>query len=107
MEQLIHNMMKWASISGKRLKQEREIETAFGETLSWQYFDYARTHQIKKRNVPTAILYAEKDHLTRRSTIDQFVAQFGCKLTVANSGEPLFHTSQQLKILNRWTEDLF
>jgi alpha-beta hydrolase superfamily lysophospholipase len=106
MEKLICNMMRCASVSEKRLKQEREIETDFGEILSWQYLDFVKKHPIKKWNAPTAILYAEKDNLTERNIIDKFVAQFRCKLTVAENGEHWFHTSEQLEILDQWTEAL-
>jgi len=106
MERLIGNMMMWASVSEERLKFEKEIETDFGETLSWEYLDFVRKHPIDKWNAPTEILYAEKDTLIERDTVDKFVKQFGCKLTVAKNGEHWFGTPEQLETLARWTEAL-
>ncbi len=71
MEKLIADMMLWADVSEQQLLEEKEIETAFGETLSWEYLQYVRNNQIDW-HVPTEILYAGKDHLTSRETIETF-----------------------------------
>lgn len=49
-----------------------------------------------------AILYAGKDHLTARETVDDFARRFGCAVTVMENGEHWFHTEEQLAVLDTW-----
>lgn len=104
MAELISTMMGWAGVSEEALKLRQEIPTEFGETLSWQYLQYARSHPIQTWNVPTAILYAGRDNLTPRTTAEGFAQQFGCALTIMEEGEHWFHTPEQLAVLKDWTE---
>ncbi len=104
MEKLIRNMMLWASVDEESLEREGEIPTNFGETLSWDYLQYAKTHPITKWVAPTALLYAGQDNLTDRRTVDAFVSRFGGKLTVMENGEHWFHTPEQLNMLKKWEE---
>ena len=101
MENLIENMMQWANVTEAELQSQGEIATNFGETLSWKYLCWVRKHKIFW-NVPTEILYAEKDNLTPRKVIDSFVATTGGKLTVMKNGEHWFHTEEQLRFLHDW-----
>lgn len=102
MEKLIHSMMLWANVSEEQLQKEQEIATDFGETLSWRYLQYTKTLPIVTWKASTAILYAGKDNLTDRATVDEFVRRFDCELTVMADGEHWFHTPEQLEVLNRW-----
>ena len=104
MRQLIQSMMLWASADETRLEREGEISTNFGETLSWDYLQYAKAHPIVTWAAPTAILYAGRDNLTGRETVDAFVRRFNCKLTVMETGEHWFHTPEQLAVLKSWEE---
>ena len=104
MERLIRDMMGWAEVSEERLKAEGEIPTGFGETLSWRYLQYAQAHPITNWRTPTAILYAGRDNLTGRETVDSFVCRFGCELTVMENGEHWLHTPEQLSVLKDWEE---
>ena len=104
MEQLIRAMMAQASVSEEDLRRTQEIPTDFGETLSWQYLDYARAHPIRHWPHPTAILCADEDALTPRGTVERFAAQYGCALTVLPGAEHWFHTPEQLEALRRWTQ---
>ena len=101
MQMLICDMMLWANINESELAEKKEIETDFGETLSWNYLCYVREHPIKW-NVPTNILYGEKDNLTSLKTISEFACQIGASLTVMPNGEHWFHTDEQLKFLDAW-----
>ena len=107
MVSLISNMMTWANVSELQLEQENLIPTNFGQTLSWQYWLYAKEHPIKKWNIPTKILFGEKDNLIDNSTIETFSQNFGCELTVIKGGEHWFHTKQQLDILFGWANNSF
>ena len=78
MERLILDMMTWANVSEEELSIKKEIETPFGETLSWEYLSYVRKNPIQW-NIPTGILYAEKDNMTSISTITDFSKKNKCK----------------------------
>ena len=102
MERLILRMMEWAAVTPEQLEKEREIPTAFGETLSWKYLCYVREHPVTHWSVPTRILYAGRDALVERETIEDFVRQSGAELTVMEEGEHWFHTEEQLAVLRQW-----
>ncbi len=104
MDRLIQTMMDWAGVTEEELQARECIQTDFGETLSWQYTQYAKAHPIESWPCPTAILYAGRDHLTPRSEVDAFVQRFHCDLTVLEEGEHWFHTPEQLDELRRWTQ---
>lgn len=104
MEQLILNMMNWANVSEETLCEKKEIPTDFGETLSWKYLCFVRENPIVW-NIPTEILYAEKDNLTSRETIDKFIKNHNAHLTVMENGEHWFHTEEQLTFLNNWLKN--
>ena len=101
MEKLIADMMLWANVTEDELQSKKEIPTAFGETLSWEYLCYVRKHPIKW-SIPTCILYGGKDHLTSRETISEFAEKQGADLTVMEDGEHWFHTNAQMQFLDNW-----
>ena len=101
MEKLIADMMLLANVTEDTLQSKKEIPTAFGETLSWEYLCYVRKHPIKW-NIPTCILYGGKDHLTSRETISEFAEKQGADLTVMEDGEHWFHTAEQMQFLDDW-----
>ena len=101
MEKLIESMMRWANVTGRELEEKREIPTNFGETLSWDYFQYVKSHPIAWR-VPTHILYGELDNLTSLETISAFAEKTGADLTVMPGGEHWFHTDEQMRFLDDW-----
>lgn len=105
MEKLIQDMMHWAGVSEERLKKESLIPTDFGETLSWEYYEYAKAHSITKWQCRADILYAENDNMTARETVDEFAEQFYSSLTVMENGEHWFHTPEQLAVLNQWVAE--
>ena len=101
MEKLITDMMMWSNVTEDALQRKKEIPTAFGETLSWEYLCYVREHPVKW-SIPTCILYGGKDHLTSRETISEFSDRIGAILTVMEEGEHWFHTDEQMKVLDNW-----
>ena len=104
METLICNMMQWSGVTELELTEKREIATAFGETLSWEYLCYVRKHPIIW-NVPTCILYGENDNLTSIETVSAFAKQHHADLTVMPNGEHWFHTEEQMQFLNEWIRE--
>lgn len=105
MEKLIKNMMKWANVSEDELRQAGEIETPFGEKLSWEYLSYVRTHPIEW-NIPTHILYGDKDNLTSFKIISEFAEKTNATLTVMQNGEHWFHTDEQMAFLDDWIRQI-
>lgn len=105
MERLILDMMNWANVSEKDLCEKGEIPTDFGETLSWRYLCYVRDNPIKW-NIPTEILYAGKDNLTSRQTVDIFVECHNANLTIMENGEHWFHTDEQITFLDKWMKNV-
>lgn len=101
MEKLITDMMVWVGVTEDELRRKQEIQTSFGETLSWDYLCYVRAHPIHW-NVPTHILYGEKDHLTDLATISHFAEQTGSSLEIMPCGEHWFHTEPQMRYLKEW-----
>ena len=101
MERLILDMMQWANVTERELKERGSIETAFGETLSWDYLCWVRNHPVSWR-VPTKILYGSRDHLQSIGTIQAFAGQIGAEVTVMEDGEHWFHTEEQMAFLDRW-----
>ncbi len=105
MEKLIAKMMTWANVSEEELREKGVIETSFGQNLSWEYLSYVRRHPIDWK-VPTHILYGSKDNLTSLATISEFAVQTGATLTVMENGEHWFHTTEQMRFLDRWIESV-
>lgn len=70
-EKLICDMMKWSNVTEAELEQRKIIPTEFGEELFWEYLCYVRKHPLNWQ-IPTSILYGEKDNLTSLETIKDF-----------------------------------
>lgn len=101
MEKLISKMMVWANVTEGELYEKGKIETQLGETLSWEYLCYVRSHPLTWM-VSTEILYGEKDNLTDRENVEAFVATNGAGLTIMQNGEHWFHTQEQVKFVDDW-----
>ena len=101
MERLIADMMIWANVTEDELKEKKEIQTAFGETLSWDYLCYVRGNPVTWK-IPTHILYGEKDNLTAYGTIFEFAQRTNSTLSIMKNGEHWFHTEEQMKFLDEW-----
>lgn len=101
MERLILDMMSWAHVTERELREKGEIPTEFGETLSWSYLRFVREHPIRWKP-HTEILYGDGDHLTSRETVEAFLKTHDAALTVMKGGEHWFHTEAQLAFLDDW-----
>ena len=101
MEKLICDMMQWANVTEAELEQRKIIHTDFGEELSWEYLCYVREHPLNWE-IPTSILYGEKDNLTSIETMSAFAEKQGATLTVMKGGKHWFHTEEEMKFLDEW-----
>lgn len=104
MEKLIMDMMGRANVTEDELHNKQTIPTNFGETLSWEYLCYVRANPIQWE-VPTRILYGEKDNLTSYRTISAFADQTHASLTVMKNGEHWFHNKEQMDFLDAWISE--
>ena len=104
MEKLIMDMMIWSNVTEDELQRKKEIPSAFGETLSWEYLCYVRKNPIVW-SIPTCVLFGVKDNLTSLDTIHEFTNRIGAALTVMEYGEHWFHTDEQMKFLDNWIID--
>ena len=101
MEKLISDMMLWAGVNETELREKKEIPTAFDETLSWEYLKWVREHPVSWE-IPTEILYGEKDNMQSFETINGFAEKTGADVTVMPNGEHWFHTDEQMRFLDDW-----
>ena len=101
MESIICGMMKMSGVSEQELYEKSRITTSFGETLSWEYLSYVREHPLQW-DVPTYILFGDRDELTSPETMLAFAADIGASLTVLKGGEHWFHTDEQMRFLDDW-----
>lgn len=105
MPRLIADMLRWVGASEEQLRERGEIATDFGQTLSWSYLSWERRHPVTGWVCPTAILYAGRDNMTGRETVERFAASCRAELTVAEDGEHWFHTPEQLAALRAWERE--
>ena len=101
MEGLIRGMMAGAGVTEAQLREQGTVRIPGGQTLSWDYLQYVRSHPIRW-NVPTEILYGSADALTSRETVEAFAQKHGARLTVMEGGEHWFHTPEQMGFLDDW-----
>jgi len=105
MQKLIENMMAWATVTKDELREKREIPTAFGETLSWDYYAWVKAHPIVW-NAPTEVLYGSNDNLISQEMISAFMQGKNRRLTVMEGGEHWFHTEEQLAFMKAWERNV-
>ncbi len=94
--------MAWDAIVGVRTFRFVRKGTSFGETLSWEYYNFVRRHPITQWDNPTPIVYGENDNLTEREVLDSFAWKFHCRVTGIKDGKHSFHAPGQLRFLQDW-----
>ena len=104
MEGLIQMMMGWEGVTEARLREQGEIATSFGQTLSWRYLCWVREHPVCRWTCPVHVLYGSEDSMTSRHTVEAYALRHGAVLTVLEGGEHWFHTPEQLAALRGWEE---
>lgn len=101
MEHLVRSMFQWFGVTEELLEREREIPTPI-DTLSWDSFQFVRTHPVGRWSPPTHILYAAQDNLQPRAVIDEFCSAHGCALTVSERSEHAFMAPGDEAVVEAW-----
>ncbi len=104
MEYLIRQMMEWFDVPEERLAKEKEVETPI-DILSWDYYQYVKTHPIRKWDIPTRILFGGKDNLQSLTVMRTFAEKFDCLLTVAEDSEHSFMEKRDGVIVEEWLRE--
>ena len=104
MERLICGMMLRAGVTEAELEARGVIRADSGETLSWAYLCYVRSHPVRW-TVPTSILCGAGDELTSLETVRAFAERQNADLTVMENGEHWFHTDEQMRFLDNWLRE--
>lgn len=105
MAALIGTMLTWAGTTEAELCRRGTIPTDFGQTLSWEYLCYVRSHPAQW-TVPTHILCGEQDTMQTRETVEAFARHTGATLEIMPGGEHWFHTPEQMAFLDAWLRRL-
>ncbi|PKM71933.1 MAG: alpha/beta hydrolase [Firmicutes bacterium HGW-Firmicutes-16] len=105
MQRIIENMMAAFGVSKDSLEAEKEISTPIGQTLSWDYYSYVKSHPIEKWDNPTAILYGSEDDMSELDVVAGFSEKFNSSLTIMERGEHYFHTEEQLLFFSKWLHE--
>jgi len=103
MEQMICAMLRQTGATEDDLRRSGELRTPFGETLSWEYLCYVRTHPVRWL-APTKILCGGRDTLVPYDTVRAFAQKTGAKVTVMEEAGHWFHTPGELAFLDRWIQ---
>ena len=101
MEELILGSLRRINATEAQLKESGILLTPWGETLSWDYLTYVRSHPVTW-NTPTHILYGSADALIPFETVKAFAEKHNAALTVMEGGEHWFHTEEQMRFLDAW-----
>ena len=104
MEGLILAMMGKAGVTESRLREEGEIETGSGPTLSWEYLCWVRQHPSHAWGCPVHILYGNKDDMTPWNTVQEYAHGQEAKVALAEGAGHWFHTPEELALLKKWEE---
>jgi pimeloyl-ACP methyl ester carboxylesterase len=84
MEKLIKDRMAEEGVSEDTLREKGELPSKYGDPLSWKYLSFVREHPISW-NVPTRILYGDRDTFTSLETIQRFSRESGADLFVISA----------------------
>lgn len=104
MNDMINRLMLAAGVTEDRLRKEKNIETGFGQTLSYDYLTWVQNNPINFPYGKAVILRAEYDEVVPFATVKDFADKFNCRLDVMPGGEHWFHTPEQVLYLKNWFE---
>lgn len=106
MQRLILDMCERSGVTPARLRDRGEVDVPGGQTLSWDYLDYARTRATYFWDAPIHVLYGAHDTMVSRPSVERFVQRYRAQLTVCPDGWHWFRTPAQLAALREWERKL-
>lgn len=106
MQGFIDGLMRYCGADEARLKREKEIKTESGQTLSYEYFLYAKSNPVRAAGENTYILYADGDTVIPKKSVEKFAADNRCELTVLNGFEHWLHTEEEVAAMEKWEKSV-
>ena len=106
MQGFIDGLMRYCGADEARLKREKEIKTESGQTLSYEYFLYAKSNPVRAAGENTYILYADGDTVIPKKSVEKFAADNRCELTVLNGFEHWLHTEEEVGAMEKWEKSV-
>ena len=101
MKYLIEQMFNWFQITPELLEQQGAIETPI-DTMRWDYYQYIQAHPVTRWEIPTCILYGDRDDLQSIRVVEDFARRFGCSLTVSEGSEHPFMKERDQEVVRNW-----
>ncbi len=102
MYQIILNIMMSKDIYLEELKEQRLINIDDKTTISYEYLKYLENHK-DNWEVPTEILYGERDNVVYIENIADFLADHpNARLTIKKGAEHYFHTPDEKDFIKNW-----
>ena len=102
MHQLIFGIMMSNKICLEKLKEERIIKIDDKTSISYDFYKSLENHQ-DSWEVPTEILYGEKDNVIYIENIADFLADHpDAKLTIKQGSEHYMHTEEEKEFIKNW-----
>ncbi len=102
MPQLILNIMMSNGVTRDELKEKKLIMLDDGTVLSYNFYKSLQNHK-DNWNVPTDILFGERDKLVYIENIIEFmVSHPNTRLTIKKDAEHYFHTEEEKEFIKDW-----
>lgn len=101
MEFLVKKMMGQFGITEDELREKGEVSNPV-DPLRWDYYQHVKANPITVWEIPTAVLYGERDWFQSWEVIHRFTQAFGCGLTVAPGSEHAFMGEGDGRIVEKW-----
>ena len=103
---LLNSMRKFSGVAEDELEKKKIIPTTLGEDLSWEFLSYVKNHPIEW-NVPTEVIYGEKDNLMPYNVVNDFCLKHSFPLFVFKDSEHYIHREDEMKKVCRIAKDFF
>ncbi len=87
----------WSDRYKEMLKEKKVIETNFGETLYYDYYEYVIKNRIVKWENNTHILYGENDNVQSYEIIKKFSEKFSCDIFYARNCNHYFASQNEIE----------
>jgi len=102
MFQIIINLEMEYGISSRDLKEKKEIKLENGQVLSYDFYQHMLNYK-DNWDVPTDILYGERDDIVYIENIADFLARHpNSKLTIKQGSGHYFHTDLEKLFIKEW-----